>query len=102
MQVGMHGIFVGLGEFLGGLVFGILGSHIVKRGRDPIVALGFVVHSAAAFGVFLNIPDTAPLGDTNGGCISTSKWVYSLFTVHWVSGMVTDSYKPILRLISAI
>ena len=69
MQVGMHGIFVGLGEFLGGLLFGILGSHIVKRGRDPVVALGFVVHSAAAFGVFLNIPDTAPLGDTHGELI---------------------------------
>ena len=69
MQVGMHGIFVGLGEFLGGLLFGILGSHIVKRGRDPVVALGFVIHSVAAFGVFLNIPDTAPLGDTTGELI---------------------------------
>ena len=73
IQVGMHGIFVGLGEFLGGLVFGILGSRIVKRGRDPVVALGFVVHSAAAFGVFLNIPDTAPLGDTNGEFILKKK-----------------------------
>ena len=27
--------------------------------------------------------------------ISTSKWVYSLY---WVSGMATDSYSPILRL----
>ena len=33
MQVGMHGIFVGLGEFVGGLLFGILGSHIVKVGE---------------------------------------------------------------------
>lgn len=64
--VGMHGIFVGLGEFVGGLIFGIFGSYLVKRGRDPVVILGFLIHSTAFFLIFLNLPNSAPLGDTTG------------------------------------
>ncbi len=79
--VGMHGIFVGVGESLGGLVFGIFGSQLVKRGRDPVVMLGFVIHAAAAFGVFLNLPNSAPLGDTNGKVVSKCHY-YANFAVH--------------------
>jgi len=39
--VGLCGILVGLGEVVGGALFGILGSKMAKRGRDPIVLLGF-------------------------------------------------------------
>ena len=46
---GMHGIFVGVGEILGGLMFGILGHILVKKGRDPIVMLGFVCNMVAYF-----------------------------------------------------
>ena len=58
---GMHGIFVGLGEIIGGLGFGILGHVMVKRGRDPVVILGFVCNVVAFFLAFLNLPLSAPL-----------------------------------------
>ena len=49
VQVGLHGIVVGIGEISGGLLFGIFGHFLAKRGRDPIVVLGFVVHMLAYF-----------------------------------------------------
>jgi hypothetical protein len=55
----MSGIFVAIGEVLGGAVFGIFGQATVKRGRDPIVVLGFVLSMVAYFLVFLNMPDDA-------------------------------------------
>ena len=60
----MSGIFVAIGEVLGGAVFGIFGHLTVKRGRDPIVMLGFVLSMVAYFLVFLNIPNEAPAGET--------------------------------------
>lgn len=60
---GMHGIFVGVGEILGGLMFGILGHILVKKGRDPIVMLGFVCNMVAFFLSFINLPLASPLLD---------------------------------------
>ncbi|XP_073975064.1 UNC93-like protein MFSD11 [Rhodnius prolixus] len=62
--VGLSGIFIGVGEILGGVIFGLLGSKTVRWGRSPIVLLGFVVHVVTFFCIFLNIPNAAPLGDT--------------------------------------
>ena len=61
----MSGIFVAIGEVLGGAVFGIFGHLTVKRGRDPIVVLGFVLSMVAYFLVFINMPNEAPFGETN-------------------------------------
>lgn len=63
--VGMHGIAIGIGEIVGGLLFGIFGHLMVNRGRDPIVILGFLVHVLAFFLVFINIPNDAPFGETS-------------------------------------
>ena len=58
----MSGIFVAIGEVLGGAVFGIFGHLTVKRGRDPIVVLGFVLSMVAYFLVFINMPNDGPFG----------------------------------------
>jgi len=60
----LSGIFIGLGEVLGGAAFGILGSRTNKWGRDPIVIAGFVLHVISFFVIFLNLPNTSPFGDT--------------------------------------
>jgi len=36
-----------------------------KRGRDPIVLLGFLSHTAAFYLIYINIPDQAPLHSTD-------------------------------------
>ncbi|XP_022911255.1 UNC93-like protein MFSD11 isoform X2 [Onthophagus taurus] len=59
--VGLHGIFIGVGEVLGGAVFGILGAKTTKCGRDPIVVGGFIVHVIAFFLIFLNLPNSSPM-----------------------------------------
>ncbi len=81
--VGLHGIVVGVGEILGGLLFGIFGHVLVldilsimvtlalslllmflqvKRGRDPVVLLGFLLHVVTFYLIFLNLPPSSPMG----------------------------------------
>ena len=70
----LSGIIVASGEVVGGILFGFLGHLTVKRGRDPIIILGFVLSMVAYFLMFINFPIDAPLGETdNIGYISPSK-----------------------------
>jgi len=70
----LSGIIVASGEVIGGLLFGFLGFLTVKRGRDPIVMLGFVLSMLTYFLMFINFPPEAPLGETdNIGYISPNK-----------------------------
>lgn len=62
--VGLSGIFIGIGEILGGATFGIFGSKTVKFGRDPIVIFGYLVHIVCYFLIFLNLPTSSPFGLT--------------------------------------
>ena len=48
----------------GGILFGFLGSLTVRRGRDPIILLGFVVSIVSYFLIFINLPFSAPLRPT--------------------------------------
>lgn len=73
-QIGLIGMMIGIGEITGGLLFGIFGKNTNKYGRDPIVLLGFIIHMIAFYLIFLNLPDHAPLGKTDG----ESKLHYSL------------------------
>merc|ERR1719319_1174058 len=57
-------IAISSGEVLGGAVFGFFGHLTARRGRDPIVLLGFLVSMAAYFITFLAIPSGANLGET--------------------------------------
>ncbi|KAL4709904.1 hypothetical protein ACJJTC_003867 [Scirpophaga incertulas] len=63
--VGLSGVFIGMGEVLGGALFGILGSKTTRWGRDPIVIIGYVIHLGSFFLIFVNLPTEAPFGDTN-------------------------------------
>uniref|UniRef100_A0AAX7V7I1 Major facilitator superfamily domain containing 11 n=1 Tax=Astatotilapia calliptera TaxID=8154 RepID=A0AAX7V7I1_ASTCA len=63
--IGISGICIGVGEILGGSVFGILNKRI-GFGRNPIVLLGFVTHIIAFYLIFLNIASDAPLAPEEG------------------------------------
>lgn len=69
-------IAVAGGEVVGGAIFGFLGHITTRRGRDPIIILGFVLSMITYFLMFLAIPFTAPLGETKDSAfISSSKYL---------------------------
>ncbi|XP_053698966.1 UNC93-like protein MFSD11 [Sabethes cyaneus] len=63
--VGLNGVFIGVGEVLGGVVFGLLGKRTIIWGREPIIIAGLIIHAMSYFLIYLNLPDSAPFGDTN-------------------------------------
>lgn len=67
-------MILGLGETIGGGVFGIFGKKTAKLGRDPIVFLGLILHVAAYAGIFINLPFSANLGDTDDSSIITTRY----------------------------
>ncbi|PWA17853.1 hypothetical protein CCH79_00008212 [Gambusia affinis] len=58
--IGISGIVVGIGEIIGGGLFGLLCKNSRFR-RTSVVFLGMVVHFVASYLIFLNIPDDAPV-----------------------------------------
>ena len=58
------GIMFGAGEVLGGILFGFVGNLTLKRGRDPVILLGFSVSVISYFLIFINLPASAPLQST--------------------------------------
>lgn len=63
--IGISGICIGLGEILGGSVFGMLNKRI-RFGRNPVVLLGLGTHLVAFYLIFLNIAADAPLAPEEG------------------------------------
>ncbi|XP_040919188.1 UNC93-like protein MFSD11 [Toxotes jaculatrix] len=63
--IGISGIFIGLGEILGGGVFGMLNKSN-RFGRNPVVLLGLITHYVAFYLIFLNIASDAPLAPEAG------------------------------------
>uniref|UniRef100_A0A5S6N6X4 UNC93-like protein MFSD11 n=1 Tax=Xenopus tropicalis TaxID=8364 RepID=A0A5S6N6X4_XENTR len=63
--IGLSGIFVGLGEVLGGGLFGLLGKYNYF-GRNPVVILGVVVHFLAFYMIYLYMPSDAPIASREG------------------------------------
>ncbi|XP_075033850.1 UNC93-like protein MFSD11 [Mixophyes fleayi] len=63
--IGLSGIFVGLGEVLGGAVFGLLSKNS-RFGRNPVFLLGLVVHFLAFYLIFLSVPNDAPIASRDG------------------------------------
>ena len=71
---GLTGVIVAGGEVTGGILFGFLSKFTVKRGRDPIILLGFLLSMTAYFLMFLNLPMDASVGETSAiGYISPSR-----------------------------
>ncbi|XP_034264443.1 UNC93-like protein MFSD11 isoform X2 [Pantherophis guttatus] len=62
--IGLSGIFIGIGEILGGGIFGLLSKN--RFGRNPVVMLGIVVHFIAFYLIFCNIPNDAPIASMEG------------------------------------
>ncbi|GAB1607636.1 UNC93-like protein MFSD11 isoform X1 [Argonauta hians] len=54
--IGISGMVIGVGEILGGAVFGIFGKWTQRFGKDPFILLGYVVHIAAFYLSFINLP----------------------------------------------
>ncbi|XP_065549923.1 UNC93-like protein MFSD11 [Lathamus discolor] len=63
--IGLSGIFIGVGEILGGGIFGLL-SKKSRFGRNPVVMLGIIVHFLAFYLIFFNIPNDAPIAPMEG------------------------------------
>ncbi|XP_039979810.1 UNC93-like protein MFSD11 [Xiphias gladius] len=63
--IGISGIFIGIGEILGGGVFGMLNKSN-QFGRNPVVLLGLITHFVAFYLIFLNIASDAPLAPEAG------------------------------------
>jgi len=61
--IGLAGIAIGVGEILGGSVFGLLGSRGIgkKLNRDSIFVLGFLILMGALSLTFINLPPDSPL-----------------------------------------
>ncbi|XP_013399249.1 UNC93-like protein MFSD11 isoform X2 [Lingula anatina] len=78
--IGICGMFIGAGEIIGGAAFGLLGKRTNRFGRDPIVLLGFLVHTVAFFLIFINIPDIAPIHKTEDVA-----YFYSVFPNEYVA-----------------
>uniref|UniRef100_A0A8C5CKH7 Major facilitator superfamily domain containing 11 n=1 Tax=Gadus morhua TaxID=8049 RepID=A0A8C5CKH7_GADMO len=62
--IGMSGLLIGVGEILGGGVFGILNNN--RLGRNPVVLLGLLIHYLAFYLIFLNIAPDAPQAPEEG------------------------------------
>ncbi|XP_005993257.1 UNC93-like protein MFSD11 [Latimeria chalumnae] len=69
--IGLSGIFIGIGEVLGGGTFGML-NKCNRYGRNPVVLMGVMIHLLAFFLIFLNIPSDAPIAPESG----TNKMAY--------------------------
>ncbi|XP_014372745.1 UNC93-like protein MFSD11 [Alligator sinensis] len=63
--IGLSGIFIGIGEILGGGFFGLVNKNN-RFGRNPVVILGIVVHFVAFYLIFFNMPNNAPLASIEG------------------------------------
>ncbi|XP_038598045.1 UNC93-like protein MFSD11 [Tachyglossus aculeatus] len=63
--IGLSGIFIGIGEILGGSLFGLLSKNN-RFGRNPVILLGILVHFVAFYLIFLNMPADAPIAPVEG------------------------------------
>lgn len=61
--IGLAGVFIGIGEILGGSIFGLMGAKITGRffSRDKIIFLGLLVSLAAFTLIYFNLPPDSPL-----------------------------------------
>lgn len=60
--IGLSGVCIGVGEIVGGSIFGLLGGKFTKNlGRDSIFVLGYMVTIGALSLIFVNLPADASL-----------------------------------------
>lgn len=63
---GLSGMFVGAGEILAGLLFGILGNFAKQRrpGRDSVLLIGYIAHMVTFYLIFITFPADSPLQES--------------------------------------
>lgn len=77
--VGLSGIFIGVGEVVGGAIFGILASKISGNcGGWPVAITGLFVHLFAFISIFLNLPNKAPFGESDDVGIITASPILAM------------------------
>uniref|UniRef100_A0A8C7XKP2 Major facilitator superfamily domain containing 11 n=1 Tax=Oryzias sinensis TaxID=183150 RepID=A0A8C7XKP2_9TELE len=80
--IGISGICIGIGEILGGGVFGLLNKSS-RFGRNPVVLLGLITHYVAFYLIFLNIASDAPLAPEGGTDLEAIPFLESFIV--WVA-----------------
>jgi len=63
--MGLCSIMVSIGSMSGGLVLAALKGGINRRGRDPVILTGYILHTFAYFLCFLFLPHLSPFGETH-------------------------------------
>lgn len=63
--LGLNGIFIGVGEIIGGTLFGLIGSRTIKQRYNAVIILALVVHLGTFVLIFINTPDLSPLYSTD-------------------------------------
>ncbi|KAL3285309.1 hypothetical protein HHI36_019418 [Cryptolaemus montrouzieri] len=76
--IGLTGIFIGIGEVIGGITFGILGAYTAKIGRSTIVIFGLILHVLSFALIFINLPNNSPFGNTSDDAIISSSPVIAV------------------------
>lgn len=62
--IGLSGVFIGIGEIIGGAVFGLMGARVNKGlRRDTIFVLGYLVTMVALVLIFINLPPDSSLAE---------------------------------------
>ncbi|CAJ0949231.1 unnamed protein product, partial [Mesorhabditis belari] len=64
VMIALNCISVGLGELLGGLIFGVFGKKQTSVGRYPFMWLGTALSIVAYIAIWLNIPGPASFEET--------------------------------------
>ncbi|KAL3875933.1 hypothetical protein ACJMK2_033837 [Sinanodonta woodiana] len=90
--IGISGMFIGVGEILGGAVFGLFGKRTNKYGRDPIVVFGYLVHMIAFFLIFINLPEESPINSTGSDTYMTSS-TYVAILCSFLLGLGDSSFN---------
>jgi len=72
--MGLCSIMVSIGSMTGGLVLAALKGGINKRGRDPVILIGYILHTVAFFLCFLFLPHLSPFGETVDTAIVTPRF----------------------------
>lgn len=70
--VAMSGILIGVGEVVGGLIFGFLGNKVLSRGKYPIVIFGTLIQIIAFTITFINLPNSSTDGPSDDNAVIAS------------------------------
>lgn len=77
--VGLSGIFIGIGEVIGGIIFGICGTKVSRVcGVWSVVITGFCVNLFAFITIFLNLPNDSPFTDTDSPAYITTSPILAM------------------------